>query len=93
MVTSFLVSLVLVYLIDHINYKEKRVKKKQIGCDRGKEQLRPSPLYLKKIKMILTLEGIKPKELYEGIRRGLGEGGGGQSDPFPLLSTPFFRLT
>ena len=34
--------------------------------------------------MILTLEGIKPKKLYEGIRRGLGEGGGSIG---PLPST------
>ena len=41
------------------------------------------------IDMYLILEGISLKKLREGI----GPGGGGQSDPFPLLLTPFIRLT
>ena len=39
--------------------------------------------------ILLTLEGISLKMLYEGIRGG----GRGQSDLSPLLLTPFIRLT
>ena len=39
----------------------------------------------------LTLERHKVKKVTRRHKRG--EGGGGQSDPSPLLLTPFIRLT